>query len=77
MECRGPHGPARLPGVARLLKEQLRWVDLLGQWRDDTLLVVLPETGAEVLDEVAARNPLGDFDRALQLIDNFDSPAFG
>lgn len=47
VECRGPQGPARLPGVARLLKEQLRWVDLLGQWRDDTLLVVLPETGAE------------------------------
>lgn len=31
-------------GIARLLKEQLRWVDLLGQWEDDVLLAILPET---------------------------------
>ncbi|MGE0485222.1 MAG: diguanylate cyclase [Gammaproteobacteria bacterium] len=37
--------------LARMLKEQLRWVDLLGQWQDDVLLVVLPET----TDEAAAR----------------------
>jgi PleD family two-component response regulator len=36
--------------LARALKGQLRWVDQLGQWRDDTLLVVLPET-----DQTAAR----------------------
>jgi len=32
--------------LAGLLKEQLRWVDVLGQWDEKTLLVVLPETTA-------------------------------
>ena len=36
--------------IARNVKGQLRWVDLLGQWNDETLLLVLPET-----DEFAAR----------------------
>jgi len=30
-----------------LLKEQLRWVDVLVHWDTDRLLVLLPETGAE------------------------------
>jgi GGDEF domain-containing protein len=30
-----------------LLKEQLRWVDVLVQWEADRVLVLLPETGAE------------------------------
>lgn len=47
VHCPGPDAVARIAGVARLLKEQLRWVDLLGQWSDDTLLVVLPETALE------------------------------
>lgn len=37
----------RYPGpdtLVRILKEQLRWVDLLGHWGDELLLVVLPET---------------------------------
>jgi len=41
---------ATLRGVATLttlLKEQLRWVDVLVQWETDRLLVLLPETGAE------------------------------
>ncbi len=38
-----------LSTVARRVKGQLRWVDQLGQWNDDTLLVILPET-----DESAA-----------------------
>lgn len=33
--------------LTTLLKEQLRWVDVLVQWETDRLLVVLPETGAE------------------------------
>ena len=37
---------AVIDDVARLLKGQLRWVDLLGLWRPDVLLVILPETGA-------------------------------
>jgi len=45
------HGSAaRYPGpdlLARILKEQLRWVDLLGHWTDDMLLVVLPETAEQ------------------------------
>lgn len=40
-------GAEAATGVARLLKEQLRWVDLLGQWSDDALLVVLPETALD------------------------------
>lgn len=43
-------GPEAATGVARLLKEQLRWVDLLGQWSDDTLLVVLPETALDAAE---------------------------
>lgn len=33
--------------LARALRGQLRWVDQLGQWRRDVLLVILPETGEE------------------------------
>lgn len=33
--------------LVRILKEQLRWVDVLGLWEPDRLLVVLPETSAE------------------------------
>lgn len=47
VHCAGPDAEVRAAGVARLLKEQLRWVDLLGQWSDDTLLVVLPETALD------------------------------
>jgi len=39
-------GRAVVDDVARLLKGQLRWVDLLGLWQQDVLLVILPETGA-------------------------------
>jgi GGDEF domain-containing protein len=30
--------------IAATLTEQLRWVDVLGQWSDQALLVILPET---------------------------------
>ncbi|RME35832.1 MAG: diguanylate cyclase [Gammaproteobacteria bacterium] len=33
--------------VAQALQDQLRWVDVLGRWGPDTLLLVLPETPAE------------------------------
>ena len=35
-----------LDDIARALKGQLRWVDLLGWWQPDVLLVILPETTA-------------------------------
>jgi len=41
---------AQSPGpdlLVRILKEQLRWVDLLGHWTDELLLVVLPETAEQ------------------------------
>ncbi|MCB1749005.1 MAG: diguanylate cyclase [Gammaproteobacteria bacterium] len=41
--------------LARMLKEQLRWVDLLGQWRDDVLLVVLPETTEDAAARLTAK----------------------
>ncbi len=31
-------------GLERMLREQLRWVDVLARWSDTELLVVLPET---------------------------------
>ena len=37
------------------MKEQLRWVDLLGQWSDDTLLVVLPETALDAAEGLRAK----------------------
>ena len=30
--------------IATTLTEQLRWVDVLGQWSDQALIVILPET---------------------------------
>ena len=42
--------PSLVDEIARSIKGQLRWVDLLGKWNKDTLLIVLPET-----DEFAAR----------------------
>lgn len=55
VHCAGLQASARLAGVARLLKEQLRWVDLLGQWADDTLLVLLPETALEPAEGLRAK----------------------
>ena len=55
VHCRAAAAAMRLTGVARLLKEQLRWVDLLGEWRDDTLLVVLPETTLDAAERLRAK----------------------
>ena len=53
------HGSAaRYPGpdvLARILKEQLRWVDLLGHWTDDLLLVVLPETTEQAAETLTGK----------------------
>ena len=55
VHCQAAAAPTRLAGVAQLLKEQLRWVDRLGQWREDTLLVVLPETTLEAAERLRAK----------------------
>lgn len=55
VHCVGADAAARVGGVARLLKEQLRWVDLLGQWTDDTLLVLLPETALAAAEGLRAK----------------------
>lgn len=41
----GSHGEL-LGEIARRVKGQVRWVDLLGQWSKDALLIILPETDA-------------------------------
>jgi GGDEF domain-containing protein len=33
--------------LGQLMKEQLRWVDVVVQWSADRVLIILPETGAE------------------------------
>jgi hypothetical protein len=43
----GVSSPARMAEVVRILKEHLRWVDVLGQLDDETVVVVLPETDAQ------------------------------
>jgi GGDEF domain-containing protein len=35
--------------AVRIAKEQLRWVDVLGQWSDDAIIVILPETSSEAV----------------------------
>lgn len=48
-----------LVAVARLLKDQLRWADIVGRWEDDEFLLILPETpesaGAALRDKITAR----------------------
>lgn len=52
-------GHADLLGeIARRVKGQVRWVDLLGQWNGETLLIILPETDAEAAE--ALRSKVGE-----------------
>lgn len=48
---RSPHTavPQALHLLSRMLKEQLRWVDVLGMWDAESLLLILPETSAEAV----------------------------
>jgi diguanylate cyclase (GGDEF)-like protein len=41
------HADATVQGLARLLRDRMRWVDQLGRWRDDAFMAVLPETSEE------------------------------
>ena len=41
--------------ATRIVKEQLRWVDVLGRWSEDAIIVVLPETSADAVQGLAAK----------------------
>ena len=47
--------PQALHLLSRMLKEQLRWVDVLGMWDPDSLLLILPETSAEAVGVLTAK----------------------
>ena len=51
-----------LVAVSRTLKDNLRWVDILGAWDANTVVVILPETDAESAQRLAAKlvDPLAD-----------------
>jgi GGDEF domain-containing protein len=41
--------------LAQALKSTLRWVDIIGRWDDDSLLVILPETSREAAGVLARK----------------------
>ncbi len=41
--------------LAQALKATLRWVDIIGRWEDDALLVILPETSHEAASVLARK----------------------
>ncbi len=41
--------------TARFLKERLRWVDIIGHWEGNSILVVLPETSLESATQLAGK----------------------
>jgi len=42
-------------GVARLLRDKLRWVDMVGAWQRGRILIVLPETPGEAAAQLARK----------------------
>ena len=46
---------AALIQTARFLKERLRWVDIIGHWEGNSILVVLPETNLESATQLAGK----------------------
>jgi diguanylate cyclase (GGDEF)-like protein len=55
---------AFIKSAAEVLKDNLRWVDLVGQWEIDEFLIVLPET-AEADAKQLAEKISANFDRLL------------
>ncbi len=55
---------AFIKSAAEVLKDNLRWVDLVGQWEIDEFLIVLPET-AEADARLLAEKISANFDRLL------------
>ena len=47
--------PAAMSTIARTLKSQLRWVDVLGIWDEHLLLVVLPETSQPAAEALGGK----------------------
>jgi len=45
-------GEAALTSVAQMLKDQMRWADLIGRFDNDEFLLVLPETDAEAANHL-------------------------
>ncbi|MGH8489838.1 MAG: GGDEF domain-containing protein [Gammaproteobacteria bacterium] len=41
--------------TARFLKDRLRWVDIIGRWEGNSILVVLPETNLESATQLAGK----------------------
>ncbi len=54
IDCAGPRD-ALLKRVATLLKDQLRWADLVGCDEGHSFILVLPETGIEAAQRVAEK----------------------
>lgn len=46
------NGEAALTTVAHMLKDQMRWADLIGRFDNDEFLLVLPETDAEAANHL-------------------------
>jgi diguanylate cyclase (GGDEF)-like protein len=47
--------PDALRALAQSLKGTLRWVDIVGRWDDDSLLVILPETSRDAARVLATK----------------------
>jgi len=46
------NGEAALTAVAQMLKDQMRWADLIGRFDNDEFLLVLPETDADAANHL-------------------------
>lgn len=74
------NGELVLTAVARMLKDQMRWADLIGRFDNDEFLLILPETDADaanrLLDKLRQRLTAlssGDGGRLIVMITYFGS----
>lgn len=51
----GAHGQALIRRTAQLVREQIRWVDKVGLWGPEELLLILPETPRESAEQLASK----------------------
>jgi diguanylate cyclase (GGDEF)-like protein len=49
------NGAAALTAIAQMLKDQMRWADLVGRFDTDEFLLVLPETSADSASHLLAK----------------------
>jgi diguanylate cyclase (GGDEF)-like protein len=79
-----PSGEKALIAVAQMLKDQLRWADLIGRFDNDEFLLVLPETDAGAADRLmdklhrhlAGLKPAGADGRELRLLAQFGTASW-